>query len=160
MERVRITLMAAGAALVLLTGCGTDDSPETPTACLEPATAYLKALEEAPGEVRLDGTTPISSCLVPDQASGALQTVGKSVIDSATELNRQILDDPDPRTVVRLGYLVGAVQEGASGTGGVHTDLVRRLDTAARYTGPGGKPFGAEFERTFGEGYAAGQASG
>jgi len=152
--------MAAGAALVLLAGCGSDDPPETPSACLQPASAYLKALDEAPGEVRLDGTTPISSCLVPDQASGALQTVGKSVIDSATELNRRILDDPDPRTIVRLGYLVGAVQEGASGTAGIHTELVRRLDTAARYTGPGDKPFGAEFERTFGQGYAAGQASG
>src|SRR4051812_7656764 len=112
MERVRITLMAAGAALVLLTGCGNEDAPQTPAACLQPASAYLKALEEAPGEVRLDGATPISSCLVPDQASGALQTVGKSVIGAATELNRQILDDPDPRTIVRLGYLVGAVQEG------------------------------------------------
>src|SRR3954453_5786186 len=160
MGGVRITLMAAGAALVLLTGCGTGDSPETPTACLQPASAYLKALAEAPGDVRLDGTTPISSCLVPDQASGALQTVGKSIIDSATELNHQILDDPDPRTIVRLGYAVGAVQEGASGTGGIRTELVRPLDTAARYTGPGGKPFGAEFERTFGQGYAAGQASG
>jgi hypothetical protein len=161
MGSVRIRLMVAGAAvLVALTGCGSDDPPETPSACLRPASAYLTALGEAPGEVRLDGTTPISSCLVPDQASGALQTVGKSVIDAATELNRQVLDDADPRTIVRLGYLVGAVQEGASGTGGIHTDLVRRLDTAARYTGPNGRPFGPEFERTFGEGYAAGQASG
>jgi hypothetical protein len=154
-------LIAAGvAALLALAGCGSEDSPETPAACLAPASAYLKALDAAPGEVRLDGTTPISDCLVPDQASGALQTVGKSVIGAATELNGQILDDPDPHTIVRLGYLVGAIQEGASGTGGIHTDLVRRLDTAARYTGPGGKPFGAEFERTFGEGYAAGQTSG
>jgi hypothetical protein len=158
---VRTTLIAAGiAALLALAGCGADDPPETPAACLQPASAYLEALDGAPGEVRLDGTTPISSCLVPDQASGALQTVGKSVIDAATELNRDVLDDPDPRTIVQLGYLVGAVQEGASGTSGIHTDLVRRLDSAARYTGAGGRPFGAEFERTFGEGYAAGQASG
>ncbi len=145
---------------IALGGCGSDDQPETPAACLQPADAYLRALEAAPGEVRLDGTTPISSCLVAEQPSGALQTVGKSVVDAATELNRRILRDPDPRTIVELGYLVGAVQEGASGTGGIHQDLVLRLDSAARYTGPGGKPFGAEFERSFGEGYAAGQARG
>jgi hypothetical protein len=158
---VRKMLIAAGAVvLVALAGCGSEDSPETPSACLAPASAYLKALDAAPGEVRLDGTTPISDCLVPDQASGALQTVVKSVIGAATELNREILDDQDPRTIVRLGYLVGAVQEGASGTSGIHTDLVRRLDTAARYTGPGNEPFGVGFERSFGDGYAAGQTSG
>jgi hypothetical protein len=148
------------AALVALAGCGSSEPPQTPAACLVPASEYLRALEAAPGDARLDGTTPISSCLVPDQASGALQTVGKSIIDAATELNRQILRHPDPRTIVRLGYLVGAVQEGASGTGGVHHDLVLRLDSAARYSGPSGKPFGAAFERTFGQGYAAGQAGG
>jgi hypothetical protein len=74
----------------------------------------------------LDGTTAISSCLVADQPAGSLQTVGKSIIDAATELNREILRDSDPRTIVRLGYLVGAAQEGAAGTGGIHRDLVRK----------------------------------
>ncbi|MDX6582651.1 MAG: hypothetical protein QOI10_1835 [Solirubrobacterales bacterium] len=157
--RIKLSLAGAAAALVLA-GCGATEPPATPAACLVPGTEYLRALEAAPGEVRLPDNTPISSCLVPDQASGALQTVGKSIIDAATELNRQILRDPDPRTIIRLGYLVGAVQEGASGTGGVHHDLILRLDSAARYSGPAGKPFGAAFERTFGQGYAAGQADG
>jgi hypothetical protein len=52
------------------------------------------------------------------------------------------------------------VQEGAATTSGIHEDLVRRLDSAARYTGPAGKPFSAAFERSYGEGYAAGQADG
>ena len=82
------------------------------------------------------------------------------MVDAATELNRGGAPTRPERTIVRLGYLVGAVQEGASGTGGIHQDLVLRLDSAARYTGPGGKPFGAAFERSFGEGYAAGQAGG
>ena len=51
------------------------------------------------------------------------------------------------------------VQEGASSTGGIHKDLVIRLDAAARFT-EGGEPLPVEFERAFGEGYAAGQASG
>lgn len=158
---MRLKLTLAGAiALLALAGCGSSDPPETPAACLAPASEYLEALEAAPGEVRLAGTTPISSCLVSEQASGSLQTVGKSIIDAATELNGEVLRDPDPQTIVRLGYLVGAVQEGAATTGGIHRDLILRLDSAARYPGPGGKPFGAEFERSFGEGYAAGQASG
>ena len=158
---MRIKLTLAGAALALaLTGCGSDDEPETPAACLQPSGAYLQALEPAPGEVRLDGTTPISDCLVANQPAGALQTVGKSVVDAATQLNARILEQPDRETIVRLGYLVGAVQEGAADTGGIHQDLILRLDAAARYTGPDGEPFGAGFERAFGEGYAAGQASG
>ncbi len=154
---------AAGIAALLAlagSGCGSDEPPATPVACLAPASAYLEALAEAPGEVRLDGTTPISSCVVPDQASGALQTVGKSVVDAATVLNAEVRRTGAKEAIVQLGYLVGAVQEGASGTGGVHNDLVLRLDSAARFTGPGGEPFGAAFERSFGEGYAAGQTGG
>ena len=153
-------LIAVGAAGLIAAGCGSEDQPDTPAACLQTADAYLAALEAAPDDVRIDGATPISDCLVPDQPSGALQTVGKSVIDAATELNGRILDSPDRRTIVELGYLVGAVQEGAAGTNGIHEDLIRRLDSAARYSGPSGKPFGPAFERAFGEGYAAGQASG
>ena len=152
--------LAGLAALTALSACGSSDPPETPAACLSAPSVYLQALEAAPGEVRLDGATPISSCVVADQASGALQTVGKSVVDAATTLNAEIRRSGNTEAIVQLGYLVGAVQEGASGTGGVHADLVLRLDSAARYAGPGGEPFGAAFERSFGEGYAAGQSGG
>jgi hypothetical protein len=152
--------LAGLAALTVLSACGSSDPPETPAPCLSAPAVYLQALEAAPGEVRLDGPTPISSCLVADQASGALQTVGKSVVDAATTLNAEIRRSGNAEAIVQLGYLVGAVQEGASATGGVHRDLVLRLDSAARYAGPGGEPFGAAFERSFGEGYAAGQSGG
>jgi hypothetical protein len=154
------TALALTAALSALAGCGSEEPPQTPAACLGSTSAYLEALEAAPQAVLLDQTTPISTCLVEEQPSGPLQTVGRSVVDAATELNREVREHPDPATVVRLGYLVGAVQEGAATTGGIHTDLVLRLDSAARYTGPGGKPFGVAFERSFAEGYAAGQADG
>ena len=55
---------------------------------------------------------------------------------------------------------MGAVQEAEASTGGIHQDLKLRLDSAARYKGPGEKPFSAGFERAFGEGYAAGQTAG
>jgi hypothetical protein len=51
------------------------------------------------------------------------------------------------------------MQQAASGTGGIHEDLIRRLDAAARFTPKGESP-GVAFERAFGEGYAAGQAQG
>jgi hypothetical protein len=158
---VRIKLTLAGAsALLALAGCGSEDPPETPAACLAPAPAYLEALAAAPGDVRLEGETPISSCVVADQPTGTLQTVGQSVIATATELNADARRSGNRQTIVELGYLVGAVQEGAAATGGIHRDLVLRLDAAARFTGAGGEPFGAGFERAFGEGYAAGQATG
>lgn len=147
-------------ALAALSGCGSADPPETPAACLGPASDYLEALAAAPGEARLAGSTAISDCLVEEQASGALQTVGKSIVDAASALNRQIRDRPDPKATVQLGYLVGAVQQGAESTGGIHQDLVRRLDAAARYAAPGEPAFGAGFERAYGQGYAAGQTSG
>jgi hypothetical protein len=158
--RTSPALAWAVAALAALAGCGSDEPPETPAACLAPASAYLGALEAAPREVLLDATTPISSCLVEEQPPGPLQTVARSVIGAATELNRRARQDPGPASIVRLGYLVGAVQEAAASTGGIHEDLVLRLDSAARYAGPGGKPFSAAFERSFGAGWAAGQANG
>lgn len=157
----RISISLAGAlATVALASCGSDGPPATPAACSSPASAYLTALKAAPGEVRLGGTTPISDCLVEEQEPGQIATVGASIIATATELNRRVRRHPEPPAIVQLGYLVGAVQEAEATTGGIHQDLKLRLDSAARYSGPGAKAFSAEFERSYGEGYAAGQASG
>jgi hypothetical protein len=145
-------------ALAVLAGCGSDDSPDTPVACLGPASDYLDALRAAPGEVRLDASTPISDCLVSEQEGGQLAQVGQAMVAAATTLNEQVRrgDDNAP---LQLGYLQGAVQEAASETGGIHEDLTLRLDAAANFT-PDGKPFPAPVERVLGEGYAAGQQSG
>jgi hypothetical protein len=157
----RIAATAAAALLVLFgAGCGSDEPPETPAACLEAASVYLRALEAAPGRVLLDGTTPISGCLVEEQAPGAQAQAGAAMIAAATQLNREVRRDFDRPTAVSLGYLIGAVQEGAAATGGIHADLIRRLDEAARYPGGGGEPFPASVERALGAGYAAGQESG
>ncbi len=144
---------------LFIAGCGSDDDPETPIACLADADAYLAALGSAPGDVRLDGATPIGDCIVDGQDGGELAQVGEPMVGAATELNRRARDEPGGQAAVQLGYLVGAVQEAASTTGGIHQDLVIRLDAAARFSGSDG-PFPASFERAFGAGYAAGQASG
>lgn len=162
MARPRMDSVRRAASLLplfaVLAGCGSDDA-ETPSACLAPAGAYLEALADAPGEVRLDGTTPISDCIVSSQEGGELSQVGSATVEAATELNAEARRDPAGDATVQLGYLVGAVQEGAAETGGIHTDLIRRLDTAARAT-EGDEAFSAAFERAFGEGYAAAQEGG
>lgn len=155
--RARWPLLAAPAvAAALLAGCG-DDDVDTPAACMAPADTYLDALRSAPDQVLLAGSTPISGCLVDDQSPADVSRVGQEMVDAATQLNAAARRNPSSDETVQLGYLIGAAQDGASPD--IHTDLLRRLDAAARFS-EGGRPLPASFERTFGEGYAAGQDSG
>jgi hypothetical protein len=161
----RGAVLAVAASLVagLLAGCGEEDE-SAPPACLAPATAYLDALKAAPDPVVLDDSTPISDCLVEDQEPAELGQVGEGLVGAATRLNAEARRDPSGDATVELGYLIGAVQQGAADSGatesgGIHTDLLRRLDSAARFN-KGGEQLPASFERAFGEGYAAGQDSG
>ena len=139
-------------------GCGSSDGgPSTPTACLAPATTYLKALEAAPGPVRLAGETPISDCLVEDQSAGELGDVGTSLVGAATLLSAAAERHPGGEQALRLGYLVGAVQEGASETSGIHTDLLRRIEAAPRYLKRRGQ---SRLDLAYARGYAAGRSGG
>ncbi len=153
----RFALLALAALALALPGCR-DEEPETPVACLGSASDYLQALRAAPQPVLLAGDTPISDCLVAGQEGGELSGAGESIVTAATKLNEAARLDPAGPEAVRLGYLVGAVQQGASDTGGIHADLVRRVDNAARFSPEGLLP--AEFERAYGTGYAAAQRDG
>jgi hypothetical protein len=148
--------LTAAMVVMAVAGCGTKENDMAPAACLETNQAYLTALEGAPGEVRLAGTTPISDCLVPEQDAGQLANVGQEMVIAATKLNVEARRDPGGRAAVQLGYLIGAVAKGADA---IHTDLVRRLNSAARFSDTGGT-LPASFERAFGRGYAAGHSSG
>jgi hypothetical protein len=149
------TLAAAAIAASLMPGCGNDGDEGTPPACLGTPADYTAALAAAPGEVLLQGETPISECLTSDQEGGQLAAAGKSMIAAATTLNADAREDPTGPAAVQLGYLVGAIERGSEG---IHADLVRRVNSAARFSPEGLLP--PEFERTFGEGYAAGLESG
>jgi hypothetical protein len=149
-----IAALAVGA----LAGCG-EENVETPAACLASSSAYLDALRPAPEPVLLEGTTPISDCVPADQEPAELGQAGEQMIAAATKLNAEARRDPAGEATVQLGYLIGAVQQGAADGGGIHADLLRRLDAAARFS-EGGKQLPASFERAFGEGYAAGQETG
>jgi hypothetical protein len=156
----RMAIIVAGCAAVLgLGSCGSSEPPETPSACLVPASAYLGALESAPDAVRLDGTTPISACLVEEQPAGPLTEVGGSIVEAATELNQRALAGAS-KAASELGYLVGAVEEGASDTGGIHRDLVLRVESAAGFAGSAGTGLDGNLQREYDHGFAAGRATG
>jgi len=144
--------------VTLFAGCGERDD-STPVACLEGSEAYVDALAEAPGEVRLEGETPISECLAENQEAGDLATVGEAMVEAATELNAEARDEPGGEATLRLGYLIGAAKRGAEETEGIHTDLVRRLVVAGRYA-PGDQPLPPAFVRAYREGFDAGEAGG
>jgi hypothetical protein len=156
--RVPIAAILVTACVALAAGCGKQDD-STPVACLEGAGAYVSALSAAPGEVRLDGETPISACLAENQQGGDLATVGEALVEATTELNGEARSDPGGNANLQLGYLLGAAQRGADNTEGIHADLIRRLTVAASYA-PGREPLPAAFLATYREGYDAGHAKG
>ncbi len=155
MLRATAIALLAATAMVALSACGAKKNDLAPAACLVTNRGYLRALESAPGPVRLAGTTPISDCLVPEQDGGQLANIGQPMIVAATKLNAEARAG-SLTAAVQLGYLIGAVAKGADA---IHTDLSRRLNAAARFSQTGGT-MPASFERAFGRGYAAGHSSG
>jgi hypothetical protein len=153
LRRSSVALVAA--VVLLVAGCGAKKNDLAPAACLVTNQGYLRALERAPGEVRLAGTTPISDCLVPEQDAGQLANIGREMIVAATKLNAEARQGSDA-AALQLGYLIGAVSKGADA---IHTDLVRRLNSSAQFSETGGA-LPASFQRAFGRGYAAGHTSG
>jgi hypothetical protein len=155
--RTRIVIALAALAWVL-TGCGQQDD-STPVACLEGSGTYLQALKDAPGEVTLDGETPISDCLAENQKAGDLAAVGTAMLAAATKLNAGARAEPGDDANLQLGYLLGAARGGAASSEGIHADLIRRLSAAARYS-PDNRPLSPVFLRTYREGFDAGEAGG
>jgi hypothetical protein len=156
--RAWVTAVLVVAACLAAAGCG-EPSDSTPVACLEGTGAYVRALGDAPGVVKLKGETPISECLAQNQQAGDLATVGTALVAAATRLNAEARAEPGGDANLQLGYLLGAAERGAEGTDGIHTDLIRRLSAAARYS-PDNQPLSAAFLRAYREGFDAGEAGG
>lgn len=158
--RARFALVLSLVLLLALAaaGCGSGQDSSTPVACLEGTGAYLKALAAAPGEVTLDGETPISDCLAENQEGGDLATVGEAMVAAATKLNAEARAEPGNQANVRLGYLLGAAERGAEHTEGIHSDLLRRLTVAARFSPR--PPLPTAFQRAYREGFEAGHDHG
>lgn len=158
MRRTLLPIAIALAALLAWSGCG-DPGDDTPVACLDGPGAYLGALDDAPGEVRLSGEVRIGDCLAENQAGGDLATVGATMVTVATKLNAEARANPGDAANLQLGYLLGAAQRGAEGTEGIHAELIRRLAAAARYN-PDNRPLPPLFLRTYREGFDAGHSAG
>jgi hypothetical protein len=159
MRPVRRAFATLALALALAaSGCGGPDD-STPVACLSGPGAYLGALGDAPGEVRLGGEVPISDCLAENQTGGDLATVGAALLAAATKLNGEARAEPGGGANLQLGYLLGAAQRGAEATEGIHAELLRRLSAAARYS-PDNRPLPPSFQSTYREGFDAGRARG
>jgi hypothetical protein len=152
------TAAILAAFALLFAACGNQGN-STPTACLDGASAYVGALADAPGEVKLSGEAPISDCLAENQQAGELATVGTAMVAAATELNAAARAEPGGAANLQLGYLLGAAQRGAEHTEGIHADLLRRLTVAARYA-PGDQPLPQAFLATYRQGFDAGHADG
>jgi hypothetical protein len=156
MRLLAVSSLVALALFVL--GCG-NQGDSTPFACLEGTAAYEKALRDAPGEVLVQGETPISDCLASNQQAGDLAQVGEAMVETATKLNAQAREEDGGDAAVRLGYLLGAAERGAASSEGIHSDLVRRLTVAARYA-PGKEPLSPQFLAAYREGFDAGRSGG
>jgi hypothetical protein len=158
---IALLCLAALAVLALLVaGCGHKEE-STPVACLEGSKAYLTALEGVPGEeaVRVGGESLISECLTENQDSGDISGVGEAMIEAATTLNAEARAQPGSDAPIELGFLLGAVERGEEKSQGIHSELLRRLEVAARFA-PKGQQLGPHFMATYQEGFDAGHAEG
>ncbi|MGI8944684.1 MAG: hypothetical protein ACR2GL_00405 [Thermoleophilaceae bacterium] len=124
---MRVRPVASGALLGALLAAGCSQDPErVPAACREGPPAVRTALERAPAPVRLAGT-PLSECIGDTTAGGDLQQVGNAYVEVAAELAPAAARDPGGRSAVQLGYLIGALERGETGSQGVGYELRRRL---------------------------------
>jgi hypothetical protein len=156
MRSVATSLLLVIALIAL--GCGSQ-ADSTPVACLEGAGTYERALRDAPAEVRLGGESPIGDCLASNQKAGDLARVGEAMVEAATSLNAQAREEDGGRAAVELGYLIGAAQQGAEDSEGIHSDLIRRLTVAARFA-PGREPLSPRFLSAYRKGFDAGRSNG
>lgn len=127
--RYAVALLAVAA----LAGCGDDGPPPVDFACTASPQAVERALEQAPGDVRLQGGVPLSRCIANARNDAELQNVG-TVFTIAAEH----LEDVAPRdetAALRLGFLIGAARRGGARANGVQAELIRRLERSGALDG-------------------------
>ncbi len=128
MRSARFGLVAALPVLVLAAGCERQSEPELSSACSDmTASSVEQALESAPGQVAIEGET-LSSCLEDNADAQDVQRVGAIYVATAAKLADEARSDRNGPAATQLGYLIGAVRRGASGTQGVHDELRRRVE--------------------------------
>jgi hypothetical protein len=110
--------------VAVLAACG-EEKADLADACTDPPAKVLTALASAPHSVALQGGTKVSDCVAKAKDAAQLQNVGSILSTAGATLVRRARTDAD--AAVQLGYLVGAVEKGATGTGGFQDELVFRM---------------------------------
>jgi hypothetical protein len=141
------------AAAIVLPGCTEEDTPP-PSGCFE-GDEVRRALDAAPAEVRLADGTALSRCVRLSTNDDQLQSLGLVLTAVADELADRS-ERGDTRAAARLGFLLGAAEQGASKAQGVQLELVRRLESAARRADAAG----ADASAALRQGRAAGVSDG
>lgn len=108
-------------------GCGNSDVVAAPE-CLDGPEAIRRALDAAPGEVRLQGRTRLSECFKQAANEADVQSVGLHFLTVAQQLGDEVRAAPRSEAAVQLGYLVAAVRRGARTDTGVHFEITRRIE--------------------------------
>ena len=136
---------------VVLVGCGNSDVVAAPE-CLDGPDAITRALEQAPGDVRLAGRTRLSECFKQAANEADVQSIGIYFLTASQRLADEVRAEPRSDAAVQLGYLLAAVRRGARTDTGVHYETTRRIEQEVR----GVRTDTPEFRR----GLAAGRRSG
>lgn len=133
MPRPALSALAlAVAAALALSGCG-EEERRLPSACDDGPQAVTEALSRAPGPVALEGGTRLSTCVRRARTHAEVQAVGALYTTVADRLADRVARSDT--AALRLGYLIAATRRGARRTGGIHEELVRRLEQSAGLDG-------------------------
>jgi hypothetical protein len=115
-----------------LAGCGEEDPP-LDFACTSGAEAVERALAAAPGDVRLTGGVPLSTCVRNARSDAELQNVGAVLTGAAEHLEEAAPRDAE--AALQLGFLIGAARRGGDSANGVQAELIRRLERSGALDG-------------------------
>ena len=147
--RARATLLILAVAVA---GCTSANGTPLPPGCTSEPADVARARADAPGEVRLEGGTPLSFCVRNARGEADLQNLGLVLTGVAEDLEAEARTTP--RSALELGYLIGAARRGAPSESSLQAELVRRLERSAAIRLP------PEGERALAEGMEAGEARG
>ena len=152
------------------TGCSDGRKVATPPACLAASSTWVTALSSAPDQVLIQEVTPISNCLTKGQSAAKQQEVGKTAVETATQLGafyktadktetgkKQAGSGSAEQAALMAGYLVGAIEKGAEETEGIHATLADRVEAAAT-NGLGGAS--QQIQGAYQKGHEAGLKNG
>src|SRR4051794_3870380 len=156
MARRLVALLALAPLALAAAGCGEGDPPPVDAACIASPAAIERALARAPAPVTLPSGTRLSECVAGARSDADLQNAGLVLTRAADHLADRA-QRGDAGAALDLGYLVGAARRGAARTNGIHAELARRLESAARILADGG---GANLASALQRGLRAGEATG